>query len=295
LLDPRAEFGKDLPMSEDDAYFSGPLPLPVRQVKDFMERRGEQLSATALRVLAREVILRVCRTESPVLPASVRPSTSEVEALCDALLSHDDTAGSDLVRAARLGGMPADVLYHGYICDAARRLGQRWDRDEATAAEVILGAGRIYGILRELRAVFLAEHLVAPPGAEAVFASVPGDVHGIGVTIAADTLRRKGWEVTLLLGLGHSALVERIAEKKPKMVCLSLSQTSMTFGLARLIVALRVRCPQVWVLAGGPVVSADPEVARIVDADAAARSISEAVDLLESHLDALNHLRSESG
>jgi methanogenic corrinoid protein MtbC1 len=280
------------PMTDDRAYFSGALPQPVRQVQADMERRGQQLSASALRVLAREVILRISRTESPGLPAATRPSTSEIDALCDALISHDDHAGAEMVRSARIGGMSADILYHGYIADAARRLGQRWDRDEATAAEVILGAGRIYAILRELRVVFLAEHLVAPPGAEAVFASVPGDVHGIGATIAADTLRRKGWDITLLLGLNHSALVEEIARAKPTMVVFSLAQSAMTFAVARLIVALRVRCPQVWVMVGGPAVTADPDVARLVDADVGARSIDEGVDLLERHLDALNRLQS---
>jgi hypothetical protein len=76
------------------------------------------------------------------------------------------------------------------------------------------------------------------------------------------------------------------------MVVLSVSQSSLTFAAARLIVALRVRCPQVWVLVGGPVVTEDPDVARIIDADAAARSIEEGAALLESHLDALNRLRS---
>jgi methanogenic corrinoid protein MtbC1 len=208
-------------------------------------------------------------------------------------MSHDENAGAEMVRAARLGGMPAEILYHGYIADATRRLGQRWDRDEASSAEVVLGAGRIYAILRELRTVFLAEHLAAPPGAEAVIACVPGDVHGIGATIVADTLRRKGWDITLLLGRSHSSLVEEIAGHRPTMVVLSIAQSAMTFAVARLIVALRVRCPQVWVMVGGPVVTEDPNVARIVDADAAARSIDEGAALLELHLDALNRLRSD--
>jgi methanogenic corrinoid protein MtbC1 len=280
-------------MTDDRAFFSGALPQPVRQVQADMERRGQQLSPSALRVLAREVILRISRTESPQLPASTRPSTSEIEALCDALLSHDDAAGAEMVRSARMGGMPADVLYHAYIAEAVRRLGRRWEQDEATAAEVILGAGRVYAILRELRVVFLAEHLVAPPGAEAVFASVPGDVHGIGATIAADSLRRKGWDISLLLGLNHSALVDEIARLRPTMVGLSVAQSSMTFAVARLIVALRVRCPQIWVLVGGPIITADPEVARLVDADAGAGSIDEGVALMERHLDELNRLRSD--
>jgi MerR family transcriptional regulator, light-induced transcriptional regulator len=280
-------------MSDDHTVFSGFLPQPVRRAQEVMEQRGQNLSVSALRVLAREVILRVSRAEIPAVVQTSRPATSEIDALCDALVSHDDTAGAEMVRTARLDGMPADVLYHAYIAEAVRRLGLRWERDEASSAEVILGAGRVYAILRELRTVFLADRMTAPLGAEAVFAAVPGEVHGLGATIAADTLRRKGWDITLLLGLGHAALVEEIARLQPAMVGLSIAQSSMTFAVARLIVALRVRCPQVWILVGGPVIADDPEVARIVDADAGACSIDEGIALMDRHLAEMNRLHSD--
>lgn len=280
-------------MSEGYAAISVPPVPQLLRAHDHLMQRGQTLPNAALRVLAREVILRVSRVEPLQAPQNGQPKTAEVEHLCDALLSPDDTAAADLVRTARLDGMAADALYHGYIAEAARRLGQRWDRDEATAAQVILGAGRVYAILRDLRAVFLAERLTAPPGAEAVFASVPGEVHGIGATIAADTLRRNGWDIALRLGLGHEALVEEIARLQPTMVGLSASLPTMTFATARLIVALRIRCPQVWVLVGGPIVGHDPDIARIVDADAAAAGIDEGAALMAAHLDDLNRLRSE--
>lgn len=218
------------------------------------------------------------------------PANAVVEQLCDALVSGHDTAAADLVQAERLGGMGADALYHLYIAEAARRLGARWERDEATAAQVILGAGRIYAILRDLRAVFLTERLTTVPGAEAVFASVPGETHGIGATIAADTLRRKGWDITLRLGLGHQALVDEIAQLNPAMVGLSASLPGMTFAAARLIVALRIRCPQVWVLIGGPIVAYDPDIATLIDADAAAADIETGAALMAAHLAEMRRL-----
>ena len=280
-------------MPEELSHFPvSPVPQLMR-ARDHLASQGKSLPDAALRVLAREVILRISRADPMVTSLGRMPNTAEIETLCDALLSNDDTAAADLVRTARLDGMSADALYHTYIAEAARRLGQRWDRDEATAAQVILGAGRVYAILRDLRAVFLAERLTAPPGAEAVFANVPGEVHGIGTTIAADTMRRNGWDITLRLGLGHDALVEDIARLQPTMVGLSASLPTVTFATARLIVALRVRCPQVWVLIGGPIVGHDPDIARIVDSDAAASSIDEGAALMADHLADLNRLRSE--
>jgi hypothetical protein len=46
-------------------------------------------------------------------------------------------------------------------------------------------------------------------------------------------------------------------------------------------------------MVGGPVISQDPDVTRIVDADAGASSIDEAVVLLEQHLVELNQLHSD--
>jgi|JI7StandDraft_1071085.scaffolds.fasta_scaffold44018_1 methanogenic corrinoid protein MtbC1 len=272
------------------------LPAPLDRARQYLERRGESLPETALRALAREVILRVSRAALDAETAFATPEIvhqadrAEIEALCDALLSPDDAAAAEMVRGARLSGMPAAVLYHVYIAGAARMLGTRWDRDEATVPQVIIGAGRVYGILRDLREVFLTERLIAPPGAAAVFASVPGEVHGIGATLAADTLRQKGWDITLRLGLGHDALVEEIAALAPTMVALSASLPTLTFATARLIVALRVRCPHVWIILGGPILWHDAHVGAIVDADASAADIESGLTLMAAHLDKLNRL-----
>lgn len=283
-------------MSEEHTDISSRYLAPLDRARQFLERRGEALPQTALRALAREVILRVSRVaadgEAEFVARNVeqRAGRAEIEALCDALLSPDDAAAAEMVRGARLSGMPAGILYHVYIAGAVRMLGTRWDNDEATVPQVIIGAGRVYGILRELRAVFLTEQLTAPPGAQAVFASVPGEVHGIGATLAADTLRQKGWDITLRLGMGHDALVEDLAAMAPTMVALSASLPSLTFATARLIVALRVRCPQVWIILGGPILWHDPHIGEIVDADAAAADIETGIKLMSAHLDELNRL-----
>ena len=279
-------------MSEDHAGFPVP-PVPhVIVAREVLRRRGQDLPVAALRVLAREVILRVSRVAIANTDAKDHPSRSDIDLLCDALLSNDDTAASDLVRAARLGGMRAHALYHHYIAAAVRQFGDRWDRDQASSAQVIMGAGRVYAILRELRTVFLAETLAAPPGAEAVFASIPGEVHGLGITIAADAMRLKGWDITLRLGLDHERLIEEIAALRPTMIGLSASVETRILPAARLIVALRMRCPHVWIILGGGLVEQDPDIARIVDADAVALSVEDGAEKLASHLHDLNRMLS---
>ncbi len=280
-------------MSKDHVVFTGPMVPPLLRARDYLECRGQNLPVAALRLLAREVILRVSRAAERAGDAAAEnamPRRAEIEHLCDALLSADDTAGADLVRMARLGGMSAQSLYHGYIAGAVALFGERWQSDQATAAQVILGAGRVYAILRDLRAVFLAEHLVAPPGAEAVFATVPSEVHGLGVTIAADTMRLKGWDIALRMGLEHDALVREITRLRPTMVGLSASMPSDTLPAARLIVALRMRCPQVWIILGGGLVAFDPDIGTAIDADAVAMDAQDGAAKLIAHLAELNRL-----
>jgi methanogenic corrinoid protein MtbC1 len=277
-------------MSEDHAIFPEPVLQPLLRARDYLERRGQELPAAALRLLAREVILRVSRAATDIPDRRELPFRGEIDLLADALLSPDDTAASDLVRAARLAGMSAQKLYHLYIAGAVREIGLRWEQDSASSAQVVLGAGRVYAILRDLRAVFLTEHLVAPPGAEAVFATVPGEVHGVGTTIAADMMRLKGWTIALRLGCDHDRLVEEIATLGPTMVGLTLASPWNTLAAARLIVALRVRCPQVWIILGGPLVAEDPEVVAAVDADAGAADLEDGAAKLAAHLAELNRL-----
>lgn len=284
-------------MSDEHEIFSTMTAHPVARAKMVLERRGADLPAGALKVLAREVILRMTQKPVPVAGAVAlqKPGQDDITALCDALLAEDEAVPGDMVRQARIAGMTADTLYFDYIAEAVRLLGTRWEQDEATVSQVIIGAGRVYGILRELRAVFLSERLPHAPGAEAVFAQVPGEIHTLGVTMAADAMRRRGWEIDLRLGFTHDALVEEIARMQPMIVGLSASTLPQTFALARLIVALRVRCPQVWILVAGQIVPLDAHLRDLVDADAVAGTLDEAAAALDGHLAELGRLTSKRG
>jgi MerR family transcriptional regulator, light-induced transcriptional regulator len=283
-------------MSDEHEIFSTQTAHPVARARMVLERRGSDLPEVALKALAREVILRIAKKPVAVAErAGPRADAAAINTLCDALVSADDQAAGGLVRGARLAGMSADALYFDYIAEAVAMLGARWERDEATVSDVIIGAGRVYGILRELRAVFLSERLPHTLGAEAVFAQVPGEIHTIGVTMAADAMRRRGWEVDLRLGFTHDALVEEIARMQPMMVGLSASTLPQTFALARLIVALRVRCPQVWILVAGQIVPLDAHLCELVDADAVAGTLDEAAAALEGHLAELARMKSRRG
>lgn len=265
-------------------HFDGPGPEPLTKARSLLEERGAGLPSAAVRALAREVIGRLDRCKQMAAQTIVGPSQNQVSELCDALLSTDNNAGHQLVMAARADGMPIETLHLAYIAEAARMLGTRWENDEASVSQVIIGAGRIYGILRTLRELFVSVRLQRPDRYRAVFASSPGETHTLGVTMAADHLRRKGWQIDMKAGLSHEALVEAISQDDYPVIGLSASTPRMLFPLARLIVALRVTNPGAWIMVGGLIVHEDPHVQSLVDADGVVSDIQSAEAQMEAHL-----------
>lgn len=220
-------------------------------------------SGMAVRSLAREVVERLSRAHSAETPPDdAETPPREVVLLCAALTGPDAERALAMTRQALETEMSFDRLCETRLAPAARHLGRLWETDELSFAEVAMAANRLFGILRTLA------HRPAPRNDApfAVFASVPGEEHVLGVTMAAERARGAGWEVALLVGLGHDALVSRIAEIAPDAIGLSLSGGRSLLPLTRLVLALRVAAPTSHIVVSGPGVAAIGEPLLGVDA-----------------------------
>lgn len=102
--------------------------------------------------------------------------------------------------------------------------------------------------------------------------------------MAADHLRRKGWQIDMKAGLTHDALVKTISTDDYPIIGLSASTPMMIFPLARLIVALRVTNPGAWIMIGGLIVHEEPHIQSLVDADGIVLDIKSAEDQMEAHM-----------
>ena len=265
-------------------HLSGPGFDQLDRARSLLEQRGAHLPEAAVRALAREVIGRLDMCKAVGAKIDAAPHPDQITQLCEALLGPDNDAAHRLVMAARADGMPIETLHLGYIAEAARMLGTRWENDEASVSQVIIGAGRIYGILRTLRELFVSVRLQRPDRYRGVFASTPGEIHTLGVTMAADHLRRKGWQIDIKAGLSHDALVKEISRDDYPVIGLSASTPMMIFPLARLIVALRVTNPAAWIMVGGLIVQEEPHIQSLVDADGVVLDIGSAEAQMEAHL-----------
>lgn len=227
--------------------------------------RQQKLPEDALRVLAQEVIARLasrCTVAEPDLSA---PTDGDIEFLADALISDEPDAGLSFVLDLRRQDISRDVVYLGYIAGAARCLGERWVSDEIPFTDVNLAAGRLYIIMRALRPTFITE--VTQGTGIVLFASAPGEDHTLGVTMAADMFRERGWQIDLHTGLDHDELVEIAARGRYSIIGLSASSNRMIVPLTRLIASFRLTCPASAVLVSGELTTIEPDLAKIVDAD----------------------------
>ncbi len=248
---------------------------------------GNALPAAALHLLAKEVLHRMSETRKATPKTAGWPDSAAVSALADALMADSDTAAAALVDQARISGADVEAVYHSYIAEAVRLLGERWERDDASISQVVIGSGRVYLILRGLRSIYASARMKFAGEPMAAFALVPGEQHSLGVVMAADHFRRHGWAIDLKVGMDHDAMVEAITAGHYPIVGLSANRMEAVLPLTRLIVALRVRNPGIWIMIAGLACKDHPDLGDLVDADAMIFDLDEAERLMTGVLQSL--------
>lgn len=248
------------------------MPIPVRAIdSDAHGQAPSGLPEAALMVLAQEVILRLARwaQEAASRKSARAPSVcSDIELLCDALTGFDPAAPKTIILQAHTRGATYEELCLFHIGEAARRLGELWEEDRLSYHGMAVAAGRILHLLKDLRDL-------APPfdprGARsALFATVPGEMHVLGVTMAADLFREDGWDIDLKLDETEAQLSETVQKGGYAIVGLSASSLDRVRALARVVVELRLVSPKILIFVGGYIAKLEPNIAIRVGADGAA-------------------------
>jgi len=240
--------------------------------------RAEKFSEEAICLLAEEVLTRLTNrfSASPVLKADP-PRSHDIEALADALVSSDPDASLNHVIDLHIKGVDRELIYLNYLAEAARLLGERWDADALSFTQVTLGAGRVYVILRALRPTFDSQGFPVVKGKTALFGATPGEDHVLGVTMAADMLRERGWTIDLETNSSHEELVQSASERNYPIIGLSASSQQAILPLTRLIASLRIVSPTSYILVSGELTALKEDVGKLVDADFIAHDAPEAI------------------
>lgn len=214
-----------------------------RTVSLFTAKRGA-FPPEAVGVLVTEIMQRLAKfgPQEPGLDAPAIDADG-IAAFCDLLIQPDPADALRFVSDRRAEGVTRQSVYLGYIAGAARQLGIGWEEDRFSFVQVTIGTGHLYALMRALRAEGAALRPRADIRRTALFATVPGEDHGIGITVAADLFRDAGWEIDLQIATTHDALMAHVERSQPHIIGLSLSTEQRLDALVRLVVALRLVVP----------------------------------------------------
>ena len=214
-----------------------------------MLRRAKTLPKDKLEGLAREALRRLAGQSTKIQVEAIGPEKTELLHLCEALVGEDDTAAAKLIAAVHAEGVPAETVYLKYFAAAARELGEWWKQDRVGFWEVTVGIGRLMAIMHTMSHQF--KPTVRYDHQSAVFASVPGEQHVLGLHMASDLFRKDGWDITVLSGLDHDQLVAEIERSNTRLIGLSMSGGHSLEALSKLVVALRICCPHARIIVSG--------------------------------------------
>lgn len=181
-------------------------------------------------------------------------------------------------------GYPVDSVFTGLLGAAANELGDRWERDICSFAEVTLGMAVMHRLLRRYSDV-LADVVPRTDGNPAVFVTpIPGEVHIFASSLLSEHFRAAGWQIHSGIQADTKALVETVKQHHVHVVALTVSDAHKVKDAARLIQQMRVRSrnPDVSVLVGGPPFISDPALHVAVGADATAIDAMAALDVASS-------------
>jgi len=235
-----------------------------------------RLPQDVVHVLAREVLVRL----SVHFDDADQITSAQVEELALALISNDPNAAAVLVTKERNTGTSFKTLYLSYLGAAAKKLGVWWEMDKVDFTQVVTGTGRIYAIMRGLKAAF-DEDPILMTAKSAFFASVPGETHVIGVKMAADLILRDGWDSDLEVGQEHDALLSQILSSRQRIVGLSASGVHSLPALAKLVIAIRLAAPKMLIMVSGPVVEEALDEVKLMGVDGMATDYDSALSVIE--------------
>jgi methanogenic corrinoid protein MtbC1 len=144
--------------------------------------------------------------------------------------------------------------------------------------QVTLAVGKLYALVRSIGSSATRPPFNHQLQKSALFASVPGEQHTLGVTIAAEVFRDAGWDIELQIDRSHEELLGRVDVLRPSIVGLSLSSSAGFDALTRLAVALRLTHPDVLIAVAGGTDASPDKLRTLVDLDIVVTDAREAQD-----------------
>jgi methanogenic corrinoid protein MtbC1 len=232
-------------------------------------------------------------------PASAAPSVVDerlgpaaAESFTRMALSDDAQSLLAYVGDLLSSGVPMETIYVDLMIPAARRLGEYWDDDSVSFADVTIGLGRLQQVVRTLR-WRSSDGQEGPDHAapSALFAPVSSEQHTFGLFIIEESFRRAGWRTWIETSGVADDAADMVRSHWFDLIGFSAHCDAQVEEVAAAISAVRraSRNRGLFVLVGGRLFIDNPELVLVVGADATAPNGGDALLVADKAVRRLTH------
>lgn len=201
-----------------------------------------------------------------------------VERMSDLVRNGRETEAVEMAEKLRRDGVSLETLFLDLLAPTARRLGEMWDDDTASFADVTMGLWRLQQLMRQLSPTFQTESSRHARDRKALLAPVPGEQHVFGIAMVAEFFHRAGWETFCAPLHSVDQLVEMVGGEWFNVAGLSVSSENQLDDAKAAIRAIRERSanPNIGIMVGGHIFQVYPELVHQLGADTTAPGGAEA-------------------
>ena len=226
--------------------------------------------------------LKADRLESGQLNVPAHPSVSEahIDALMTLLLQDDATPSANYVKELFANGIELEEIYLNLLTPVARKLGEKWDNDDADFTQVTVALWRIKQLMYDLSPMFQEYAEYKQQGKSVMLVPLPGSQHTLGLFMVSEFFARAGWRVWGELAATEEDILRMVQTQWFDVVGLAVSLHEQFPDLKRMITEVRSVSlnPQVGIMIGSPVFNQYPDLLEDLGADMVG---IDAVDALE--------------
>ncbi|MEY4982722.1 MAG: hypothetical protein RIR62_988 [Pseudomonadota bacterium] len=245
-----------------------------QDVQQVSVRRAEG-SVGGVSLFAAEVVARLVARDA-VGDRELRESLIQrlMEAVADGGTAAFEELKPELKRARVSPAMLADV----YIPEVARRLGEAWEADCVSFAQVTMGAARLQAILREIGTAWSADAGGDTGGPTLLFVLPSGEQHTLGAMVLAGRLRRGGLSVCLRIAPDARHLAALVSSRRFDAALISLASQDRLAVCQELVTTLKlVSEGKLPVVVGGAVLEFGGDGLKVPGADVVTNDIDHAL------------------
>lgn len=200
------------------------------------------------------------------------------------VLSNSADSLIDYVSELIARGVSIQAVYMDLLAPTARRLGDYWNDDRSSFADVTISLGKLQQILHELSRRTTQAQELQRQGRSVLFATAQTEQHTFGLLVIEEFFRRAGWRTWCEPSGSPADLAQMVSAHWYDLFGLSVSCDTHLDQVSSIITSVRRSSKNraIRIMVGGRLFSERPELAASVGADVTASDGNEAVAKAEN-------------